>query len=364
MISYSTNPSHIIDPEGPIDFAFIVHARDIQDILRTYPELSAFPEEEAYVRFSRHRVHVGSRITAKLNGSQLRGELIGVPFVPTVSIRDQLRDVRKSLVHVLDYCTARNTRIVGLGALLPSMTQYGQALAESSDSVGITTGHSFTGWAIARHVEEIERTIGRQSVAIVGAAGSTGRAAILALGNRRSPLRRLTVVDLPERLPILRKMTPLPAEDVVITGDLKGIRECSLVICVTNAKRAIIEPEFLGKDCIVIDDAQPENISVAATRKRPDVVVIKCLAKIPGLQLPFDFGFFQQPREHEEIAFTCLAEVIALAASRHSGHFTLGVPTNEMINHIGKVATELGITIAPFHSFPEIGAVHDHPRFR
>lgn len=295
----------------------------------------------------------------------MRGELIGVPFVPG-NFRAQLRLLRESLCSVLDYCSSRETRIVGLGALLPSMTDFGRALIDHANGIGITTGHSFTAHAIAEHVRTIEALLGGpQSIAVVGAAGSTGRAFILSLLDDAVE-RRITLIDLPERLRSLSEFAESRSEDISITALLPAIRRSTIVVCATNAVSAIIRPEYLAPGAIIIDDSQPENINIAVTVERPDIVVVKCLARVPKLQCPFDFGLFTEPPipEKQEIVFTCLAEVVALAASGHLGHFTIGRPTQENIRRIAKLADELGITIAPFHSFPEIGELQNHPRFK
>src|SRR5665213_3172761 len=117
-VSHSTNKQHRIDYEGPLGFAFFVHARDVRDILSTYPHLEGYPEQAIYDIFSQHHVHIGCSIEVLLGDSTLHGELIGIPLIAR-DFRSQLRSVRESCFSALDYCRSRQTRIVGLGALLP-----------------------------------------------------------------------------------------------------------------------------------------------------------------------------------------------------------------------------------------------------
>lgn len=363
-LSFTTNAKNQTRRESPLDFAFFVHARTTRDILCTYPHLEGHAEEAIYETFQRHHVHVASPIDVRVGSATLHGELIGVPLHPQ-RYRDQLRSVRESLVAALHYCQTRGAKIVGLGALLPSMTQYGRALIGHSAGVGITTGHSFTAYCIAEHVRQIEASLGsEQSVAVVGAAGSTGQATIKALMQDKIA-RRLTLVDLPERLRTLTENFRAENGVILISSNLSDIRHSAVVVCVTNSATAILRPEHLSPGCVVIDDAQPENITFETARQRPDVMVIKCLARIPNLECPFDFGLLPNlsDKSDQEIAFTCLAETIALAACNHSGHFTIGSPTTVQIQQIAEMASSHGIGIAPFHSFPEIGSLHRHPRF-
>lgn len=362
--SFTTNAKHELRHDETLDFAFFVHARTARDILCTYPHLAGHDEDAIYDTFDRHPVHVASPIRVRLGSKTLHGELIGVPLHPK-RYREQLRSVRASVVEALRYCKTRRVKIVGLGALLPSMTQYGRALVDHSDSVGITTGHSFTACCIAQHVRRVEELLNSaQSVAIIGAAGSTGRAAISAL-MQDGVARRMTLVDLPERLPGLAKSLQPQDNEMRLSSDLLDIRRSSVVVCVTNSPTAILRSEHLSPGCIVIDDAQPENITFETVRERPDVIVIKCLAKVPNLDCPFDFGLLPNASKsaNREITFTCLAETIALAASGRSGHFTIGSPSSDQIQQISEMAARHGIGIAPFHSFPEIGSLHQHPRF-
>jgi len=110
---------------------------------------------------------------------------------------------------------------------------------------------------------------------------------------------------------------------------------------------------------VVIDDAQPENVSRKVIDERPDVTVLKCLAHVPGLRFPFDMGFFPQALrgQTQEYTYTCLAETILLAASGHREHFTIGDPTVPQLNRLEALARRWGVGIAPFHSFPDVGMV-------
>ncbi len=357
-VKQSTDGRNSVEYTGNLDFAFLVHARDVRDIFRIYPHLDGLSEEEAYREFAKHDAHIGAPISVTIGDRILNGELIGVPLFPG-NPRPQIRQVQSALKTVCEYCEDRGTKIMGLGALLPSMTAFGENLIPYTMDVGITTGHSFTAHAIAEHVRVIESLLGEpQRIAIVGAAGSTGRAALLALefdGVRRS----LVLVDLPGKLRVLEEEVAPRHEPILVSANLDDIRTASIVICVTNASAAIIESRHLARGAIVIDDAQPENITIGVARERPDIFVIKCLARVPGLVCPFDFGLFSKApgSARQNITFTCLAEVIALAAHDHRGHFTIGRPTPASIAQVATLADSCGIGIAPFHSFPEIGEV-------
>lgn len=358
VVSHTTNERCQINDQGSLDFAFLVHARDVEDILQTYPHWKGCDEDHVFEQFARTPVHVASPLEVRIGEIHLRGELVGVPLHPR-HFRRQLLSVRESLKIALEYLESRGTKIAGLGALLPSLTQYGRVLAENTPTPGITTGHSFTAHCIAEQVRRIEALFGtRQTIAVVGAAGSTGQAVIKAL-EMDEARRSMTFVDLPERLKILKALAAARDGMTHCSADLSAIKMSSIVICLTNSSSAILRSEHLADGCIVIDDAQPENITFETVQCRPDVVVIKCLAHIPGLHCPFNFRLLPPGECHvnKGITFTCLAETVALALARHTGHFTVGRPTQDQIRQIAEMASNFGIGIAPFHSFPQIGSV-------
>jgi fatty aldehyde-generating acyl-ACP reductase len=357
-VSVTSSAANKPQYQGPLDFAFLVHPRNLTDILRAYPDLAGLPETDVFATVRQAHVHIISFIEAQVDGRSLHGELLSLPFVPG-DFQGGLLPVRRAACNALHYAWSRQTRIVGLGALLPSVTRYGALLSRRSLPVGITTGHTFTAMAIAEHIRTVESAIGdRQTVAIVGAAGSTGRATVKCLA-AEGVFRRLILIDLPDRLRLLAAAVTAhaPPLDCLITHDLSQCGHAQIVVCVTNASSAIIDPAFLSPGCVIIDDAQPENVSFDMMQRRSDVAVLKCLAHVPHLNCPFDFGLCPSSRPTQNPVFTCLAETIMLAAAEHSGHFTIGDPTSEQFAHMRSLSSRFSIGIAPFHSFPEIGEI-------
>jgi predicted amino acid dehydrogenase len=90
---------------------------------------------------------------------------------------------------------------------------------------------------------------------------------------------------------------------------------------------------------------------------RPDIRVVKCLARIPGLSCPFDMGLFTSDNRDEEVTFTCLAETVLLAADGHAGSYVVGDPTDEQFDYLEQLAVRHRFTSAKFFSFPSLGNV-------
>ena len=360
-VSITSNIKCQTDYFGPLDFAFIVHARTAEDLLRAYPHLRECTEDGAFASVRSKPILVGSYIHVESGGELLRGELIGIPYLAT-EFRRKIPQIREALTRVLRYCARRKTKIVGLGGLLPSVTRHGHDLALLANGVGITTGHSYTAYVIAEQVRTVEQKLGiATNVAILGAAGSMGQAATKLLC-AEDIARNITLIDVHPKLGALHDLTNQLSNrrsiQIEITSELSALKKSSIIVCVTNSPSALIRAEHLSPGCIVIDDAQPPNITFEVA-KAAGVTVLKCLASVPNLECPFDFGLFSAESLplKQGIVFTCLAETIMLAANKHEGHFTIGHPTETQLKTIAAFSRSSGISIAPFHSFPEIGEV-------
>jgi predicted amino acid dehydrogenase len=223
--------------------------------------------------------------------------------------------------------------------------------------MAITTGHGFTAVTIAQMVEDIEKEIGSDGVvAVMGAAGSTGRAALRCMF-RRSPRRRVLAVDLPQQM---SKIPEIPGWNPTVhrlTTVKEEIKEAAIVVCVTNAVGGILQADDFGPNTVILDDAQPENVDISVLDARPDLRVVKCLTRIPGLHCPFEMGLFTAEHLDPEVNFTCLAEIILSAAERHPASCVVGDPTDEQLQYLEAAAQRHGVRPAEFFSFPSIGAI-------
>lgn len=360
-VSITSNVKCQTDYFGPLDFAFVVHPRMIEDIFRMYPQLRGSTEDVALAKVRLKPVHVGSYIHVEVGGKSLRGELIGIPYM-AVEFRRKFLEIRQTMRFVLNYCARRQAKIVGLGGLLPSVTRHGHDLLSFANGVGMTTGHAYTAHVIAEQVRAVEQKLGTiANLAILGAAGSMGQATTRLL-HADNTVRKITLVDVASQLGTLRNIANrLNGErpvQIEISSELSALKKSSVIICVTNSPSALIRPEHLSPGCIVIDDAQPPNITLEVARAA-GVTVLKCLAYVPRSKCPYDFGLFSPESlpAKQDIVFTCLAEAMMLAAHGHKGHFTMGHPTDAQLKTVAELSRSLGITLAPFHSFPEIGEV-------
>ncbi len=340
--------------DGPLDFLFVVHPRSIADRRRPFPLMRGLTADR--VAIIQPTCTILGPIEVPVGDRLLRGELVTIPHAPEEMLK-RISEARDAVVQILDYAEHRETKMVGLGALIPSLSRHGRLLRQAKPGVSITTGHGFTALTIARMVEGIEQEIGSDGVvAVMGAAGSTGRAALRCMF-RRSPSRKVLAVDLSEQLgkiPLIPGWNPAVHR---LTSLKQEIKDATIVVCVTNAIGSILEADDFGPNTVVLDDAQPENVDQSVLVARPDIRVVKCLARIPGLSCPFEMGLFTLDNRDEEVTFTCLAETVLLAAERHPGSYVVGDPTDEQFDHLERVAVRHRVTPAAFFSFPSLGSI-------
>ena len=345
--------------DGPIDFMHVIHPRAIVDKRRPFPLMRGLTAD--MVATIQPMCTVLGPIEVPIGGRMLRGELVSIPYAPQEMFAG-LSDARDSLIQVLDYAQHRQAHFVSLGALIPSISRQGRLLKQARPNMAITTGHGFTALTIARMVEDIENEVGADGVvAVMGAAGSTGRAALRCMF-KRNPLRRVLAVDLPQQV---SKIPEIPGWNPAVhrlTTIKEEIKEAAIVVCVTNALGGILAADDFATNAVILDDAQPENVDQSLLAIRPDLRVVKCLTRIPGLHCPFEMGLFTAAHRDNEVNFTCLAEIILSAAERHPQSCVVGDPTDEQLDHLERAAERHGVSPAEFFSFPSLGAIDLRPR--
>lgn len=347
--------------DGPLDFMHVVHPRAIIDKRRPFPLMRGLTAE--IVDTIQPTCTVLGPIEVPIGGRLLRGELVSIPYAPEEMFAG-LSKARDALLGVLDYAEHRQSCFVSLGALIPSITKQGRLLKGARPSMAITTGHGFTAVTIAQMVEDIEKQIGSGGVvAVMGAAGSTGRAALRCMF-RRDPGRRVLAVDLPQQVSKIPEIPGWNPEVHRLTTLKAEIKDAAIIVCVTNALGGILEADDFGPNAVILDDAQPENVDQSVLVSRPDLTVVKCLTRIPALHCPFEMGLFTPEHLDPEVNFTCLAEIILSAAERHPESCVVGDPTDEQLDYLEHAAGRHGVGPAEFCSFPSIGfiSLREHGR--
>jgi predicted amino acid dehydrogenase len=135
---------------------------------------------------------------------------------------------------------------------------------------------------------------------------------------------------------------------VYASTDLADLRHARLVISVTSAVHAVVQPEHLQPGAVLCDVARPRDVSALVARKRDDVLVIDGgMVEVPGqVDFHFDFGF---PAGK---AYACMAETMALALEGRFEDYTLGKEISRArVDEITAIAEKHGFRLSGFRSF-------------
>jgi predicted amino acid dehydrogenase len=137
--------------------------------------------------------------------------------------------------------------------------------------------------------------------------------------------------------------------EVLVTNDLVMLRQADLVLTVTSAVEAVVQPEHLKSGAVVCDVARPRDVSKTVAEQRDDVFVFEGrLVEIPGPEANFNFDFGFPPKT----CYACMAETIALALEGRYESYTLGKElTVPQVKEIASIARRHGFKLAGFRSF-------------
>jgi len=324
----------------PAWFSFLVHPRDMADLYRCRE--SAFlldrseSEEDFITQLRHHPPTVIGEVT--FSGSAVRGEIIGVGFLP----RDMFgSEASQKLIEALELTRMRGARTVGLGGLISSATIGGRTLLTHADGITLTNGNAYTAATVVSQVMEAVHLLGLENgakVGVLGCTGSVGVPASLLLAEARFEL----ILVGRNEIRIRNLLGDL--SDCTFSAELSALRKADVVVLLTSGGEAQISEAHISERTIVLDFAQPPNVSQGlrrALRGRGVAVSEGGLVTIPGYRNTCDWGL-----EHPESTFACLAEAVLFSREGLREH-SVGRPTHEFVRRIARIARRHGVTPLP-----------------
>jgi predicted amino acid dehydrogenase len=335
-------------------FAFIFHPINIkQDVKRKYPFLGTILNEGLINYFSRFfpPVYI-SEITGVVSaqtGRDLKGWFIACPYTPPTMLSLPEKTVYNKLVACGHMAEDLGARILGLGAYTSVVGDAGKTVAERLD-IPVTTGDSYTVYMAVEAVREAAQVMGmdfpQTTLAIVGATGSIGGACAELLADKVGEL--ILVGRRQDALEEKRERLAGKQAHLSVSLEVGSIYRADIVIAVSSAVHAVIEPQHLKPGAVVLDVARPRDVSRQVEEKRDDVLVIEGgMVEVPGqVNFNFDFGF--PPGK----SFACMAETMALALEGRYEDYTIGKEISlERVMEIGSIASRHGFRLSGFRSF-------------
>jgi acetylornithine/succinyldiaminopimelate/putrescine aminotransferase/predicted amino acid dehydrogenase len=405
------SPAAHADPIQPAAddgrFAFILHPLELASYVHFDRTLGCAADVDAAVRII-HGVSepavVSEAQVVTSSGRSAYGEFIMVARTAAELMAMPRGEAVAEVARAVDLGRRRGARIVGLGAFTSVVTQGG--LAVSDRGVPITAGNSFTAVASLEAVRLALRTARPPApsgvapvTAIVGAAGSIGRAVAILMAEDAS---RLILVGNPQRgrehsrralLEVagevchhvageagrgvvfspgtaaaralatgLLPVPDAPPEAFVlcakrlerehgifhIAHEAAGaLPLAGVVVLATSAPSAIVKPYHLRRNALVCDVSRPRNIREEVLLARPDVLVIDGgVIDVPGRPRlgPFDL--------EPGMAYACMAETMMLALEQRYAHTSLGPNlAREDLLLVRHLARKHGFKVAALRSF-------------
>ncbi len=347
------------------NFAFIIHPLTVQDMARKYRWAAWLPAGLIKWLMIKTPAQKVSEITGirSATGAETTGWFVACPLTAQQLVNANPQHAITKIIEAGRVAEQLGAQIVGLGAFTAVVGNGGTEVAEALD-IAVTTGNSYTVFTAVEGVLEAARQVGiepsQANAAVLGASGSIGRVcahllapqvgAMVLAGRRYEPLEQVAA-----------ELTEHNSVTKITTDIAEALAQADIVVTVTSALEAIVQPEMLKPGAVVCDVARPRDVSRAVADQREDVLVIEGgVVQVPGeVQFNFDFGFPPQ------MAYACMAETMILALEGRCENFSLGKKLQpDKVREIGRLAEKHGFRLAGFRSFEQVVSQEQIQRVR
>jgi len=341
-------------------FAFIIHPIDPKrDISRKFPLLGRIASEWHIKKLSPFfpPVYISeiNGIVSKSSGKEIKGWFVACPLTPEHILELPEKTVYRKIIETGRLAEKLGAKILGLGAFTSVAGDAGITVARELD-IPVTTGDSYTVAIAVQAVREAARImeipLSAATAAVVGATGAIGQVCAEMLAGDVATIylvgRRMDALEALRDKLVACRAGQGRATTIHISTSLDVLKEAQLILTVTSATHAVVEPEHLQPGSVVCDVARPRDVSRRVAAARDDILVIDGgMVDVPGL-VDFHFNFGFPPRK----AYACMAETMALALEGRFEDYTLGKHiTCTQVGEITAIAEKHGFRLSGFRSF-------------
>lgn len=347
-------------------FAFIIHPLSYEDITKRLGWTKYFPKSIVLNLFKQKKPFIASKIegvVSDFSGEEIEGMFIVCPLTSEQMVNLPLDYVYNKITEAGELAQKNGASIVGLGAFTSVVGDGGITIRDRLN-IAVTTGNSYTVYSAiegtfkALSLMEVEPE--ESILAIVGAAGSIGKASALLMGSK---FKKIVLIGRDKnKLDELCQTINEPSWNIeVTTSVLEGIKDADAIVAVSSAVHQVIEPNMLKPGAVICDVARPRDVSIEVAKKRDDVLVIEGgVIKVPGKPL-FNYNFGFPPG----LAYACMSETMILTFEGNFSKFSLGKNLElDKIIEIGKLADKHGFKLAGFRSFEKVVDPEDIERIK
>jgi fatty aldehyde-generating acyl-ACP reductase len=347
------------------NFSFLLHPISVRkDVARKYPIAKFLPEKFVEFLMSNMKPKYISHITGvkSATGIETEGWFVGCPLTPRQFMELPVDFVTGKITASALTCQNLGAKIVGLGAYTSIAGDGGITVAKNVD-IAVTTGNSYTCFTAIEGARRGAALMGVDPqdcvVAVMGATGSIGRVSAQLLADYGVSKMILLGRDSARLQKIADEM---PGTKVVVSTDPdKDLLEADIIITVTSAVDAVIQPQHLKPGAVVCDVSRPRDVSVRVAKERNDVLVIEGgVVAVPGdVDFGLNFGF------PPKTSYACMAETMILSLENRYESYSLGKELElEKVKEIGRLATKHGFKLAGFRSFEKQVSEEDIMKIR
>jgi predicted amino acid dehydrogenase len=340
-----------------MDFAFLIHSRDYKDVQRKFKIAKFLPR--SWVEF--WCLHWLPIVVSKIDGlkdkdgKECKGWLIGIPMTAKQMMENR-ELAKEKIIQAINKAEKLGARIVGLGALTSSVTNGGEEIKDKVN-IKVTPGHAYTTYTVSSYVlkavSEFSLDKNDLTLGIVGAAGSIGSSCAQYLAKKG--IKNFILIDQERKNPRLQKLLEKlnainPDLKISVSHKINDVKNADIVITATNAAEALVKPEDLKYNAIIIDDAQPSDISPEVANERRDVLIIDGgVVATPQINTHFNMGL-----SSKNDIFCCLGETLIIAHSKILDEYKTGQMDIALVDEFGKRGEALGFKLSSFQRFGKI----------
>lgn len=335
-------------------FAFLVHPRDLNDVFKKYPLLRFIPESltEFFLLRFWPPVFVAKITGLKSvdSGDSIDGYVISIPMTAR-QMMEHRELASKKILEAAIFAKKLGAEIIGLGGMTSSFSKGGLDLVDRVD-LNITTGHAYTAYNVTKNVLELCEILkldkGKITVAVVGAAGSIGSTSALLLA--RAGYKNLILIDLERKHHFFKDLeSELRSHNqgisINFSHQIKDVINADVVVTATNTPEALIRSADLKPGTVVIDDAQPSDISEEVFERDDVLVVAAGVVHTPNIETHFNFGLADKFDN-----FCCLAELLILSAHKWDNHYVINRATLRDVDEVSKWGERLNFKLGHFQN--------------
>lgn len=255
--------------------------------------------------------------------------------------------VRQKILKAILYAQNKlDCDVVMLGALTAPLTSAGSWLLEQPGlTINVTNGNTYT-VAIAiivaeKSIDLAGLDISKIKIAIVGSAGVIGEGISKYFNDKN-----VNLILVERSLDRFERLSPqLHGENYVLTENISDIINADVVITATSHPDTLIDPDILKKNVIVVDVAEPPDVSSKVEKTRPDVICVDGgRVDWENVDLGTNFGL------PKKIGFACMTEGLMQALENKKGDY-VGSVTQEHLKETMEWGKKWNFPPASFTSF-------------